>query len=190
MKNGMIGPHGMNDILYTAEYFALCRTKPIMHIITLIHQHLSRDDKWTNSDGTTPISHDNMTAIVCLEKLIGGRILFRPEHAYWHPRDFVFYAWNSNSRFWRIFGGSLLWITSLCMIWSVLVDRYKNIDGKMVLATDGKLLTWLRLECTHMPITKWICDKIVKKRSGWKHYFQVYFGEDHINSRLAAGREQ
>jgi hypothetical protein len=188
-KNNLLGPHGMNDIIYTAQYFLLSEDEPLLWAWTVIDSHIGL----ANSDGSRPISHDNLTALVCLISRYdhpAHRLPFRPEHAYKHPRDFFFYAANSASPFWRVIGGSFLWVTSLAMIWGLLFRRYKNIDGARVETSDGELLTWLRLNCTKMPLTKRVCDAIVRWRyGGWRYFFNLYYKDNgHPNRVLANER--
>ena len=184
---GMIGPGGMNTIVYTVQYLMLGGLLNIS-FMQIIFNHLSDDGSWCNSDGTTPISHDNMTALAILVKRYGshGKIQFEPQHAYLHPRDFFYYAFMCNSLRWRIIGTAFLWISSLCMIYGVAFDHYKNIDGAKVLATDGKLLTWMRINGSNLPITRFICNQIVKYKGGWSQYFKIYFKDEGHPNRVMA----
>ena len=186
-EHSMIGPGGMNTIVYTVQYLILGGLLDISFFDILFRHIDNKSGDWCNSDGTTPISHDNMTAMALLVKRYGyTSIKFEPQHAYWHPRDFFYYAFMSNSPFWRIVGNLFLWVSSLCMIFGVAFDHYKNIDGAKVLATDGKLLTWMRINGSNLPVTKYICDYIVHKKGGWNQYFKIYFkDEGHPNIVLS-----
>lgn len=180
---GMIGPGGMNTIVYTVQYLMLGGLLDIS-FLQILFIHLDNESgRWCNSDGTMPVSHDNMTALAILIKRYGRTaIKFEPQHAYWHPRDFFYYAFMSNSRVWRIIGNLFLWVSSLCMIYGVAFDHYKNIDGARILATDGKLLTWMRINGSNLPLTRLICNLIVRMKGGWSQYFSIYFkDEEHPN---------
>lgn len=186
--NGLMAPHGMNDILFTAEFKALGGDLPQEMIISAINKHYDSQWNLVNSDGSEVISHDNLTALYCISQLANlPKPGFKPEHAYLHPRDFFFYMWASGGVLGAI-GTLFLWIPFLCMVESVLNTTYKNIDGQDVMATDGKLLTWLRINSFNLPITKWICDRIVKWKYGsYQSFFDLYFKDpNHPNRVLAA----
>lgn len=185
-ENNMLAPHGMNDILYTAHFQALTNYFSKGEIKTLLDLH-KKDREYVNSDFAGPISHDNFTAFICLSKLVSlPKHDFKPEHAWWHPRDFIFYSYTSNNKVAQMFGFLLLWISCLIMIIGMWQENYKIIDGKKVLATDGKLLTWLRINTFNLPITKWICDYIVKKKYiSYELFFSIYFKDkEHPNNVL------
>ena len=189
-EHGMITPGGMNTIVYTVQYLMLGGLDLKVSFLDILVRHI--DDKtgdWCNSDETTPISHDNMTALaICINRYGLQRLRFEPQHAYWHPRDFIYYAFMSNSIFWRLFGNLFLWISSICMIFGVAFDHYKNIDGARILATDGKLLTWMRLYGNNnLYLTKKVIELIMKLRNKrWNDYFLVYFRDpNHPNVILS-----
>lgn len=193
---GMLGPHGMNDILYTTEFSTLTKETPneisqdsAQHLIDY-HYFLGRF--LLNSDRTSPISHDNYTGLVCLSMIheLQFHKNMRFGHHCWHPRDLFFYMWLTKG-FWHWIGLLFLWVTSICMIESVLNTTFKTINGVDVLETDGKLLTWLCLNSTNVPITKWICDRIAKKKfGGYSQFFEIYFGKSHPNYQLISSKEQ
>ena len=206
-EHGLLPPHGENDIVFTAEYWYLRhKLEPgtIWHHVNidvtasfivkaLMSQIKSRFPRELVSlDRNERWSHDNHTAWLCLAKLI------RPDWNMWafpvdwkhrcHPRDLIFYGFirytktqNSLSTlFWL-----LLPFVSLTMIISCLDTRKA---GNGILRTSGKLLAWLRMEAfpEEFKLTKKICDYIIKRRfGGWYEIFKIYFGEDHINTKLA-----
>lgn len=74
------------------------------------------------------------------------------------------------------------------MIFGVAFDHYKNIDGARILATDGKLLTWMRLYGNNnLYLTKKVIELIMKLRNKrWNDYFLVYFRDpNHPNVILS-----
>jgi hypothetical protein len=184
----LMSPFGPNGILFTAEYCLLSdKDLTALQVDQVIGVYYDRKtDSFFDSDGFQ-ISHDNYTAIMCLSKLynLNYHKRFRLGHQCLHPRDLFFYCWISEG-FWHYVGLLFLWVPFLCMIESVLNTTYKTIDGHQVLETDGKLLTWLRINTFNMPLTKKLCDKIVKwKNYSYKFFFSVYFKPDHPNAILA-----
>ena len=183
----LMQPWGENSILYTAEFAALGGDlKPYQAILAIgAHWEPDLDRFWFDDDEGW--SYDNMTAIYCLSFKFGlnvhRRLYWNNAHAMAHPRDFCFYLWLAQP----VLGLPFLWVTSLCMIWCALFTTYKDIDGEKVIATDGDLLSFLRLRSTHMPITQLICDFIMKKKwGGWERFFRIYFKDPfHPNRRLS-----
>lgn len=158
---------------------------------------LDRNEKW---------SHDNHTAWLCLAKILNWDINKYTFPIDWlhrcHPRDLMFYGYIKWGRKFTYLVQALLFIltyflpyiglplvllssVSFNMILSCLDTRKAN-NG--ILRTSGKLLAWLRMEAfpNEFRLTKRICDAIIKKKFGnWANIFKVYFGSDHINTKLA-----
>ena len=175
--NGLLKPFGENEILYSSQWFLLNKMLNTVDAdkITLMIKAL---DSQIHGDELLAVpgedwSHDNHTGYLCLGRNLGFDLKFNaayPPDWYkrMHPRDLVFwgYMWNPYI-FWI-----LMWIPSIAMIISCLRKYESNGD----LATSTKLLAWLRLNTIKMPLTKMICDAIIKKRWGdWSKVFSYYF---------------
>ncbi len=187
--DGRMAPHGMNDIVYSTEFLYLGGQLTFLQENKLYSSHILNG--LVNSDNTAPISHDNLTALTCLSLLIslpGPR--FSPEHAYWHPRDFFFYAYMNGTGLIKAFGFLFSWVTSVCLIYSIIFDSYKTINGQQVLATDGKLLTFLVINTGKYNLTKAVCEFILKRKGKkFADYFLIYFGDQHPNYILAKEKD-
>lgn len=184
-KQYLLSPGGENGILFTAEYATMAKeTNDKLFIAQATAALWSQIQNLNELElkrfpGNTRYSHDNMTGLVCLSKLTGTSIHKSYFWTDWwyrcHPRDVVFYL-HAKGGIWEALMLPFLWILSLCMIVSVGWSTYKQIDGKQVLATDGMLLTWLRLNSFKFPLTEVICNYIVKKKYGnWQPIFSIYF---------------
>lgn len=184
-------PWGGNSILYTAEYAALAFNTPdaltkeqadmaiMSFLLTAVNELPSGES----------FSHDDMTAVVCLSKLYDLKyhknvdmhkldIIHRL-----HPRDIIFYLYSLGG-IYKLISYPFLWIPMICMIESVFNHTYKTINGKAILATDGALLTFLRLATFKLPITKFFV-KLCIRGMKWSDYFLIYFGLNHPNYILA-----
>jgi hypothetical protein len=115
-------------------------------------------------------SHDDMTGITSLFNTnIIGKI--NPWPYIYRPAEFAHYAIWNESKIAKV----LLPILSIKLIYSCWRD-YKSNNG--IYETDGKLLAWLILMSTNMPMTKKICFGILKKKFGssWlKALFEIKF---------------
>lgn len=190
--NGLMAPHGSNDILYLAEFCLLTDYSEVSS--TTVYQALQ---SWSRRDfiDSSFLSHDNHTAIVTLSEYYNFA---------WHRTNFFSSGWQKRLQPWNLiyylllFGGLpkllgylLLPILSLKMISDVLFDTYKIINDKSMLTTDGLLLTWLRLHTGKFFLTKIICEFILKlRRRKWSDFFQIYFGSEHPNTLLSLEREK
>jgi hypothetical protein len=184
----LMQPFGENPILYTAEYAALTHPNAFSadKAKIAIESLLNKERDGFEAVKGEPFSHDNMTAVVCLSKLynLSYHTKFFWKH-WWrraHPRDWIFYLSLKEGIIGRI-AGLFMFIPSMCMIYGLLFDHYKIIDGQRVLATDGKLLTYLRLSCcTSLKLTQKLCHAILRYRKvNWSDYFKIYFGQQHPN---------
>lgn len=195
---GLLNPHrgekSTNGILFLAEYLILVQQylkegyQPYMS--DFLRATLSMEQRpgefsqtpWVLID-TDRASHDNVTAIASITKRYGMHTYARINvWKYPHPRDFFFYLWLQRN----FFGWLFLWVPAIAMIFSCL-RRYKADNGKE--DTDGKLLCFVRLHCTHMPITNKICTALLKHHYGeryWSHLFSIYFEDPQHPIRLAA----
>ena len=197
-KKAQMTPFGENGVLFTAQYCILKKLlgKSTVNETLLAHRAIENSKVDDNLyDASAPEkgegwSHDNHTAIVCLGEHFDLNVVKFPKDWYYrriHPRDIVFYLYfilpPGVLRF--IFKLLFFWVPSISMIVSC-AQTYKYRNGKKIIKTDGKLLAWLRFNTVSMPITKWICTKIIEKKftRGWTRVFEIYFGKDHPNSKL------
>lgn len=134
-------------------------------------------------------SHDNMTGIVVWRKAVGIKQKITPYNfkQWWHPRDVSFYLY---ARFPYIFWPLLL-TASVAMIVSCAQD-YKYRNGKQILKTDGKILTFMRCRAFyHNPILRLtfkICTHLIRKNekfSSWTNIMNIYFKDkDHPVNKM------
>lgn len=190
-ENYLLSPHGEDDIIYTAQFANLSKDYIInmahMAITSLRHTkqltilgRLTFYDKYYPNANNETWSHDMMTGLSCLSKQ------FKMDyHNQWlwfnswrrlQPWNIAFYLFIMDD-FRHHLGLLLLPILSLYMVFNLLVHKY---DENNVLQTSEQLLIWLMLNTIKMPLTKRLCDYIVKKRIGsYYEYARVYFGELH-----------
>ncbi len=193
--NFRMASFGMNECLYSTEFLflggldqsALEDLEQLYFASSLYNYQFTLKGIIINSDKTIPVSHDNMTALTCLtSRYEFNKPKFSPEHAYWHPRDFFFYAYMNGTGLIKAFGFLFSWVTSICLIYSILFDSYKTINGQQILATDGKLLTFLVINTGKYNLTKAVCEFILRRKDKkFADYFLVYFGDQHPNYILA-----
>jgi hypothetical protein len=182
-KDFHVDPYGENGILFLAElvvlmdikYNSLPISKPdLEHAISVA----IRDNR--------PFSHDNATAVYALQDFYGIKKDFFLAD-WWrrlHPRDVFFNLAVCYKPLWYLF----LPINSLFILLTVFRDHWKNIDGDQVLATDGKLLAFVKLNTYNIPFTKKLCDdRIIKRFGGWHKLFELYFryNQEHPCIRLS-----
>lgn len=193
---GLLGPHGENDIVYTAEYYALVllasnyktRMERILKpdLIRALESLVVERGAFLSSDSSEPWSHDNHTALISISQIYNLEYHTKFFWEGWwrrmHPRDLIFYI-HSLGGFRGLLALPFIPLLSLIMILGAL-PSYKKIDGQLVLATDGKLLSWLRLQTGNYPLTSRIYNYIIKKRYGsWCNIFSVYFKDpEHPNN--------
>lgn len=183
--NGLMSPHGSNDIVYTTQFCILGGGMMKSVANDAFEEHYP-ENRFVNSDGSIIISHDNLTALRCLNKVMGLGILmpFEPEHAYLHPRDFVFYMYASGGLS-RILSYFLLWIPLICYIWSILIPSYTS-TGKR--ETSTILLAWMSFTSFNLPIIKFICNLLIKLTFGnLNNIMKIYYPEGHPNIILSEG---
>jgi len=189
-----IGPFGENEILFTAEYWMFKKLlKEEINIdemdAAIKSQELPDKSGFVSKDKNESWSHDNHSGLVCLSKLAGldyhKKFFYKDMWRRMHPRDLIFYAYVSGGLL-GFLATFFLPLLSIIMIISCMAS-YKNIDGDMVPATDGKILSWLRLNTINMPITKMICNLLIKKNfKTWDKVFAIYFKDaDHDINVLA-----
>lgn len=198
-ENGLLGPHGENDVVFTAEYYTLVllhsKNNPMMKenlrgkLSSAIESLLTAKSNFVSRDEGQPWSHDNHTAVIAVSQIFGLNYHTKFFYKGWwrrvHPRDLIFYI-HSLGGIWSILMLPFIPLLSLIMILGA-TPSYKNIDGQQVLATDGKLLSWLRLQTGNYPLTKRVYDSIIKEHYGsWNLIFKTYFKElDHPNRLYA-----
>ena len=186
-SNWHMQPQGENGVLFTAYYMAMVVKEHYFWYwdINAVDRNTTAilaALKYTKGE---PLSHDNMTGIVCISKSFKlnyhKRLCHRDWHRRLHPRDVAFYLYAKHR--W------LKPLTSITMISMVWACWHKQISNG-VLDTDGKLLAWLRFETFDWKWTRRLCTYIIKKRHGknWADLFQIYFGGysmDHPNIILS-----
>lgn len=188
-------PWGGNSILYTAEYAALSSstTDRLHRIHAIIAYNCFIQSAILELPTGESFSHDDMTALVCLNNQYDldtdiTRLHKIDTRSRLHPRDIIFYMYAAGGLY-SVLVYPLLPILTICMVESVLNKTYKTIDGVKVLATDGALLTFLRLHTFNFPITKLLVDLSLKfHKMKWSDYFRTYFGPDHPNYILSKER--
>jgi hypothetical protein len=198
---GLMQPWGENSILYTTEWAYLRRMQATYELVDglmltkALNSQIERD-KTGKPTGlyqalkTETWSHDNHTALVALDLFLNGKYqkITRFPKDFWrrlHPRDIIWYGFSMRGLLsWAFL--PLLWVSSLCMLWSCR-PHYKVIDGQKVLATDGMLLTWLRCQATAMPTTWYLATRLVKNfHRSWSTPFATYFRDQNHPNRLIA----
>lgn len=180
-SNYLMSPHGDNDILYLTEYVKLNGTGiGVIEANLAINCYYNSITKtFHNIDGSS-ISLDNYDAIMCLSKhfYLNYHKKFRWGHQNLCPWDLLFYLHISESYF-NWLGTLFLWIPSIWMIISILTSSAQS--------TSTALLTWIKLQSFNLPITKWICNKLVKfKVKSWYTYFENYFKDSNHPNRILA----
>lgn len=142
-----------------------------------------------------PSSHDNTTAIVAYQYLLKEEITVKIWGQHWHPKDVGFYMWCK--------GGWRRWVAYLTGMWlfvffaqmSTVNDKYKKRKHGTFIDTDGKILTWVRCQCTMqesylMRVGFKLYTKMLERRtaipvpeterfaniSTWEKVFNWYFG--------------
>lgn len=141
------------------------------------------------------LSHDDITT-VCAWSYINGyvahemfwKILIKNKLKYegrpLHPRDILFLGLLNNSTICRLLSPllSIMMVHSQARVYKR--RTYGNGNKVKLIHTDGKLLNWVRLKTGLMPLTRWLCNKIIKMRKkhfngNWKGVFDVYFEDGH-----------
>ena len=134
------------------------------------------------------------TALVCCKKWLERKNFQKSEvyhqcefylnsipyfhHQLDHPKDFIYLGFL---KCWWLFVW-FMWIPSLAMIVSC-TETYKEKDDKLIVKTDGKILAFLRFTAVGMPITEYICTKLIKQKvhegkwtyGKWKEVFHRYY---------------
>ena len=163
-KNYHLHPHktkySENGILY-AFYYHLLYKQFHKHLYELkIGLALSsfRDNPYN-------LSHDNVTAYKCLY-LFMFRKPSTHRFAHWHrrvhPRDIIF---------WRMLESSIFRFLAIIPAIAMVISCFRSREH-----TSSKLLAWSRLEIVNMPLTKRICDYLIKRTHGsWSDVFAIYF---------------
>jgi len=127
-----------------------------------------------NNDENDRFSHDNVSGLLALNKLIGANYhtsvhLFRRYSI--RPDNFFFFVYAK----YPLIGWFFIWIPCLAMIISSMREK-RNGD----LTTSGKLLLWLKCTTFNFPITLAICEYFIfrqKHYDNWADVFAYYFKE-------------
>ena len=183
--SGFMPPYGENGILFTAEYIIL-RDELRADKMSLETLGMLAIDTTLAPSDRDRLSHDNMTAIVCLSHVLGFAYHKKYFHREWwwraHPRDVFFYLYMM---------GGIPRLISLLGIWFTILDGLltcfhwkRNKDGS--LDTDGKLLVLLKCKALKLKRLEKLCTFLLKKGNncGWKTIFGIYFRQDHSNPIL------
>jgi hypothetical protein len=127
------------------------------------------------------LSHDNLTACYSVGLEYSSQCKkARKDLNSWHPREWAYYNLVEG----KDFLGINRLIISLVMFISC-ARKYKrrtygNGNKVKLIATDSKILAWLRFSRLDMPITQKICEYFIVKYFGdWKGVFEVYFDKNH-----------
>lgn len=183
-KDYGMAPHGENFVLFTAEYCRLVQMRGYNITKEANVDKAHHVIETALADMNDYLSHDNMTAIVCLSKQFGLHYHEKYRHRDWmrrlHPRDIIFYLYAKGS----VIGKILLPLSIISMLWAVFHKQITN----GVLDTDGKLLTWLRIETFDLKKTRRMAEFILKWRHNkrWNDIFDIYFTDpNHPNRRHA-----
>jgi len=176
-KNWHMEPHGENGVLFTAYYSHLATEE----LIDSDKAELAIEAAFAQTEH--PLSHDNMTGIVCLSKMYDLDYHKKFTHKDWkrraHPRDVAFYLY-AKCPILR----PLTVLTILSMFWAC----WHKQQSMGVLDTDGKLLSWLRCKSFGWTLTEKMCTAIIKYRHNlnWSDIFKIYFRNDaHPNVRIS-----
>lgn len=199
-ERGFMKPGAENGILFSLEHYMLCKkahelnrnqetlNKRVIaggHLITAM-EYVTRNGDISYFDGEGTWSHDNHTALTSASFILDMDYHKRLDWHGWyrriHPRDLGYYLSLRYPAFKRV----LLIPTQIAMIVSCY-QEYKTRNGNTMLKTDGKLLAWVRFNTIKMPITRKICNWLIKRNpkfGSWKNVFTIYFGLDHPSSQL------
>jgi hypothetical protein len=195
--NGFLPPGGENGLLFTSEYLKLRQLLDEDSMLDYNRVNFALN-VYKRQDGNFLVnkkegwSHDNHTGLVCLSHNIDAdyhrKIYYSNFIQRIHPRDILFYLYIRGG-ITKAIAFPFMFICSISMIISCFQSfKYRRIGGEMIkiYKTDGKLLAWLRFNTVKMPLTKKICDYIIKKKhKGWGHIFETYFGKRHPNTMMA-----
>lgn len=189
-SNWHMKPYGENGVLFTAYYLAL-QNFPIehrSHAKKAIEAHKRADGGWYSVQDPN-MSHDNMTAVVCLSRAYNLEYHKQPSlislRTMLHPRDLIFYHLIAEK-----FYSPLLWLLyPICFMAQLVscLSKYKVRNDQKILKTDGKLLTWLRIKTLKLRVTNIFCKlalKLNRDFGSFQNCFKMYFGLDHPNSTM------
>ena len=192
-ENGLLHhvPNPTNDsseieLLFTGEYIVL---KTLLNKVTdeEINKFFNMLDFLAKEikEGKR-VSHDNMTGIYCACKSLMHycpqsmenvmRHLPAIEKHRLHPRDLIFYNYAKGG----LLGWLLLPLVSLMMIISC-ARIYKVRNGNKIIATDSKLLTFIRCTAFELDWTFKICTWFISKNKflkSWTGTALYYFKEE------------
>lgn len=194
-ENGMMTPGGENGILFTAEYVTLAKEGEYNMSKLFAYEAIKSQQigphTFQSVDKKEPWSHDNHTGMVCMSKIMDLNFHKKFFWSGWwrraHPRDVVFYLYMKGGIIGAL-AWFFLWIPMISMIVSC-ATTYKVRGARRFVATDGKLLTWLRCKAGNLHLTYWICSEIISRKEkfgSWYKVFKIYFKHnDHPNVRLA-----
>ena len=189
-----------NGPLFSAEFYLLYKlTRTENNIHPMIYKSITSVNPnpkiyKPSALGGEHFSHDNMTGLYTMYYLAFKRC---PKHLdIWtkyvrHPRDLCFFSYaklaHKEGMLWNILHHLLLIIPALAMVISCF-QRFKVRNGKKIIKTDGKLLTFVRCYAFNLTKTKKVCEFILKKRgwTSWHHIFSTYFlRQDHPNNQMS-----
>ncbi len=173
--NYKIQPGGPNGGLYSAEYQSIADPSDQLARLELECVAMVSSPFILGST----YSHDNADGYYCLMHMLEHEIPFQFGRFMLNPPNAIFYAWASGGVL-GLLATPLLFISSIAMILSCLIPGSKTINGAQVLGTDGILLARLKFNTFNLPITKLICDFIIKKKyGGYQIIFDTFFGKEH-----------
>ena len=182
-------PYGENQILFTTTYCALLRVR-LMPAEWAAFKRKHKMDAVklimiTLQDKNDYVSHDNMTAIVCLSKMFDLNYHEIYFHRHWwrriHPRDVGFYIYaklKESNPFRKLF-----------LLPTFLSELYATFHKQQTMGnldTDGKLLALLRTLTFRRRTELHILTKLLEKRHNlkWSEVAKIYYrNEKHPNVR-------
>jgi hypothetical protein len=146
----------------------------------IVHDYLHNCAR-VKRDTKYKLSHDNLTACYSLNATFPETCkVARKKLNSWHPREWAYYN--------IVQGRDILYINRFIISVIMIIScarkykyrTYGNGNKVKLIATDSKLLAWLRFSRLDMPITQKICEYFIVKYFGdWKGVFEVYFDKNH-----------
>lgn len=187
-SNYLVGPHGEDDILYTAIYSNLTKNLQLKEQYTPGMAYIAINSILQKGELPVGWSFDMHYGLISLSHQYlmryEDRLWWKQFHYLLVPRDLILFTYVSGD--WaKIIAFPFLWIWSIWIILGALITTYKIINGQQVLATDGLLITWLVLNTFKFPITKKIVDYIVRKKYVcYANLASIYYGNEHPITKL------
>jgi hypothetical protein len=171
-----------NAIMFTIMIARLQGLRSVsIHPTRLISDYLLNCDR-SEVNTKYKLSHDNLTAVYSFNCGVFYLKSARDQLNSYHPRDWAYYNIIENKGLKKL----NYFLLSIVMIIGC-ARKYKrrtygNGQKVKLVATDSKLLAWLRFKGgLDMPLTKKVCEYFIKRNfsEGWKGVFDTYFMDGH-----------